>query len=346
MNFVDISGVGNSGKGALVDLLRELDDFYVPEYWFEFDMLRVPGGLLDFRHCLLEDWSPIRSHAAYHQFIAVIEKMGLDPYPWDIIGLINSTGQRYDRRFGGQFRSLSRQFANQFIEGAYKTEWPYDGLREDGIERLTKRLLRRLGVRKSLFDDVLLMNGHDFDKRAKVYLENLYRLFISPTCDHVVFNNGFEPFNPEPGLAMLGARQIVVTRDPRDIYVSGLNSHNINDEDRHLLAFDNDGLSKSFLATDDLDVFIRRYELYQKHLFSGINNDVLHVTFEGLILDYDLQTERIFAFLGVNPTRHRRANTKFIPSKSRKNIGLWKDYGQQDEIKYIEEKLKDYLVNA
>lgn len=346
MKFLDVSGIGNSGKGALVDLLRELDDFYVPEYWFEFDMLRVPGGLLDFRHCLLEDWSPIRSHAAYHEFVSVIEKMGLDPNSWDILGLIRSTGQRYDRRFEGQFRSLSRQFANQFIEGAFKAEWPYDGLRENGIIRLTKRLLRRLGVRNSLFNDVLLMNGHDFDKRAKVYLENLYRVFIPTACDHVVFNNGFEPFNPEPALSMLGARQIVVTRDPRDIYVAGLNSYNVNDEDRHLLAFDNDGLSKSFLATDDLDTFIHRYEIYQKQLFNGIENNILHVTFEELILNYDSQIERIFAFLDIDPGRHRRAKTEFIPSKSRKNIGLWKDYGRKNEIKYIEAKLKDYLVNA
>ena len=345
MNFVDVSGVGNSGKGALTDLLRELDDFYVPEYWFEFDILRVPGGLLDFRHCLLEDWSPIRSHAAYYEFIAVIEKMGLDPNPWDMLGLINSTGQRYDRRFDGQFRCLSRQFADQFRVGSYQTEWPYDGLRENGIKRLAKRLIRRLGVRRSLFNDVLLLNGYDFDNRAKVYLENLYRLFISPTCDHVVFNNGFEPFNPEPGLRMLGARQIAVTRDPRDIYVSGLSSHNINDGDKHLLAFDNDGLSKSFLATDDLDAFVRRYRLYQEQLFSGINNHVLHVTFEELILDYDSQIKRIFAFLDIDSARHQRANTKFIPSESINNIGLWKNYGRKDEIRFIESQLSEYLVD-
>lgn len=47
MNFIDVYGVGNSGKGALVDLLRELDGIYVPEWSFEFDMIRLPVGLLD-----------------------------------------------------------------------------------------------------------------------------------------------------------------------------------------------------------------------------------------------------------------------------------------------------------
>jgi hypothetical protein len=345
MNFIDISGVGNAGKSAVVDLLRELDNFYVPEYWFEFDMMRVPGGLLDFRHCLLEDWSPIRSHAAYHEFLDVTSKMGRDPAPWNIPGLINSTGQRYDRRFDGQFRCLSRQFADQFRVGSYQTEWPYDGLRENGIKRLAKRLIRRLGVRRSLFNDVLLLNGYDFDNRAKVYLENLYRLFISPTCDHVVFNNGFEPFNPEPGLRMLGARQIAVTRDPRDIYVSGLSSHNINDGDKHLLAFDNDGLSKSFLATDDLDAFVRRYRLYQEKLFNGSRKDVLHVKFEELILDSHTQIKLILEFLDIDSTRHVRPNSFFIPTESKKNIGLWRDYSRKDEIRFIESQLCEYLVD-
>ena len=56
MNFIDVAGTGNSGKGAFVDLLREFDDFFVPEWFFEFDLIRIPGGLLDFRHCLVEIW--------------------------------------------------------------------------------------------------------------------------------------------------------------------------------------------------------------------------------------------------------------------------------------------------
>jgi hypothetical protein len=325
--------------------LRELDGFYVPEYWFEFDMMRVPGGLLDFRHCLLEDWSPIRSNAAYHDFLDVTDKMGRDPALLNILGLIRASGQRYDKRFNGQFRTLSHQFANHFRVGSYKAEWGYDGLRENGVVRWTKHIARRLGFRKGMLNDVSLMDGRNFDKIAKSYLENLYRTFISPTCDHVVFNNGFEPFNPEPGLNMLGGRQIVVTRDPRDVYVSGLNSHNVNDEDKSLLAFDNDGLSKAFLATDDLDVFVQRYRLYQEQVFSGFCSDVLHVKFEQLILEHKSQTKKILDFLNIDAERHKRANTKFVPAQSAKNVGLWRDFGRTDEIRFIESKLSEFLVN-
>ena len=47
MSFIDVCGVGNSGKGALVDLLRELNDKYFLEWSFEFGMLRFPDGFFD-----------------------------------------------------------------------------------------------------------------------------------------------------------------------------------------------------------------------------------------------------------------------------------------------------------
>jgi len=343
MNFIDISGVGNSGKGALVDFLREIDGYYVPEYWFEFDIIRVSGGLLDFRHCLLEDWSPVRSDAAYHEFIDVTNKMGLDPALFNIIGLIKSTGQRYDRRFDGQFRALSHEFANHFKIGSYKAEWGFAGLRENGFAQLIRRIARRVGFRRSMLDKVVLMDGQDFDKIAKSYVEDLYRLFIPTNCDNVVLNNGFEPFNPEPGLRMLGARQIVVNRDPRDIYISGLNSHNINHMDKSLLAFDNDGLSKAFLATDDLETFVKRYRLYQDQLFKGSRKDVLHVKFEELILDYVAQKKLILDFLDINPSQHIRPNSFFKPRDSVKNVGLWRNSARKNEIGFIETNLSEFL---
>ena len=345
-NFIDISGVGNSGKSAVVDLLREVDGLFAPEYWFEFDFIRVPGGLLDLRHCLLEDWSPIRSHAAYYAFVDVLHKMGCDPAPWDLLGLLQSTSQRYDGRFRGQFRKLSLEFLEQFKVGSYKAEWPYDSLKEGSFTRFSRKILRRLGLRKHLVRDVLLVDGKDFDNAARAYLEKLYGLIVPSDCDGIVLNNGFEPFNPAPGLDMLAARQIVVTRDPRDVYVSGLNHHNVSREDANLLSFDNDGMNKSFLAADDLALFVKRYRLYQEKVFSGSRPDVLHVAFERLITDPRPYTKRILEFLEIDPSRHTKANQFFVPARSARNVGIWEHYSRQDEIRYIESELSAYLFHG
>ena len=45
--IVDISGYGHSGKGAVCDILKEFDGFYVSHYNFEFNLLRVQDGLID-----------------------------------------------------------------------------------------------------------------------------------------------------------------------------------------------------------------------------------------------------------------------------------------------------------
>jgi hypothetical protein len=70
-----------------------------------------------------------------------------------------------------------------------------------------------------MLNAVVIMDGKDFNKIARFYMEKLYKLFIPPNFKHIFFNNGFESFNPEPGLSMLGALQIVVTRDPNYICI-------------------------------------------------------------------------------------------------------------------------------
>lgn len=346
INFIDVSGVGNSGKSAVVDLLREIEGVCSPEYWFEFDILRVPDGIIDLRNHLVSDWSPIRSHAAILAFRNIVRKMGRDPVWWDLLGLLDSTSQRYDRRFKGRFIELSEEFVQSFIVGSYRAEWPYDSLRENDLVRFGRKILRRLGFRKQLAREVLLASGRDFDTRVSSYMVKLYREFVPADVSRVVFNNGFEPFNPVPCLDMLaGSQQIVITRDPRDIYVSGLNFHNVKESDSRLLAFDNDGMNKSFLATDDLEIFVKRYRLYHENLYRGSDARVLQIRFEYLIRDHLTVVPRVFEFLGIPLSRHVRRGTVFVPERSAKNIGIWKQYSRRDEIQYIEDQLPEYLVN-
>jgi hypothetical protein len=344
--FLDVSGVGNSGKSALVDLLREIDGFFVPHFQFEFDFLRVKGGLIDFRHALVEDWSPVRSHAALIEFLYVAHRMGINPRSWwDIRGWLDSTSQRYDAMFEGLFTTLTERFARSFIIGSYFAEWPYDALQSQPLLVLMRKIIRRLGGRSRLLRKVYLLDGDDFDARAQRYLTALYQSIVPTNYTAVVLNNGFEPFNPVPFLDMLnGSRQIVVTRDPRDIYVSGMNIHNVNAADRKNLAFDNDGLNKSFLATDDIELFVNRFRLYYKYVYSKMDSRVLHVKFENMVSCYETELSKILDFLKLPQNRHSRRNMYFDPELSRKNVGVWRNYSRQDEIRFIESQLGEYLV--
>lgn len=342
--FVDVSGVGNSGKTAVVDLLREVEGVSVPPYWFEFDFIRIQNGLLDLRHRLFEDWSPVRAHYAIQAFCRVAEQMGQDPAWWDLRALLNSTSQRYDRHFGGGFVRLSKEFANSFIALCYVAEWPYDDLQLWAGWRFIRKIAIKLGFRRVLRRPVHVPDAQDFDRRATDYLTTLFARRVPHGSSHVVLNNGLEPFNPVPGLDMIeGARQIIVTRDPRDVYVSGLNRHNVSSVDAKLLPFDNDGLNKSFLATDNLKEYAHRQRLFYSHVYAGEDPRILHVRFEDLCLEYDATVKKIFDFLDIDPARHTASRTSFIPEKSRLGVGLWRNYSKKDEIAFIARELPDLI---
>jgi hypothetical protein len=76
--LVDLSGFMFSGKSAVSDLLREYDGVYVPGYREEFDLLRMAGGLIDLANAV-DDWSPIRTHAALDRFERLTRRMADAP---------------------------------------------------------------------------------------------------------------------------------------------------------------------------------------------------------------------------------------------------------------------------
>lgn len=343
LRFLDVSGVGNSGKSAVVDLLREIDGFYVPHFQFEFDLLRVPGGLLDLRRAVTEDWSPVRSHAAIDRFRRKMRTMGLDPRPWDLRGLLASSGQRYAGHFGSAYFDAFNQLLEDLIVASYRSEWPYEDLEFNGFKRTAFRVARRLGMRDRVLHNVLLVDGSRFDVQAAKALRALYQPRIAEADHTVILNNGIEPFNPAPGLDMLGpsARQIVVLRDPRDIFVSGQN--HAKGALTKLQAPDNDGLNKGFLATDDVTLFCRRMALHLTNLPNDDDPRILKVWFEDLVTKPDETNHRIARFLGFDQTAHTRKNKFLKPNISARMVGIAHEMTDQTPIKHIATELASYL---
>jgi hypothetical protein len=342
--YVDICGVGNSGKSAISDLLSEFDAVYMPEYWFEFDLLRVPDGLLELRQRLVENWSPIRSNYAVAAFRRVVHMMGRDPRWWNIAGHWASTGHRLDRRFHDQYCSLWLAFVDSFVRMEFIAEWPYDEMQMRPEARLVRKVVRHTGGRRRLRRVVRLVDGKEFDARLQGVMEKLFTLIAPPGVDIVGLHNCFEPFNPIPALDMMGhAKQIVVTRDPRDSYVSGQTAAQVKTQDRALLPFDNDGLNKSFLATDNLSAFVLRTRLLHDQLFRGADPRILRLRFEDIVLDYDRTVDRVCAFLGIDRARHSRPREKLNPAESAKNVGLWKRYSGQDDVSRIAREFPELL---
>lgn len=344
--FIDVSGLGNSGKSAVVDFLREIDGVYVPPYWFELDIIRTPDGLLDLRHHLLTDWSTPRSHHAVEAFIHVAERMGANPAWWNLAGHMRATGHRYDRFFQGRFVTLSRAFARGFVRGSIRADWPFDFQYQTAATRLARKFLRKSKINGPLRSSVLLATGEDFDHRARIFLNALFEPVVLAGTRFIVMNNAFEPFSPVPGLDMLDARQIVVTRDPRDIYVSGQDPAKLRKQGQDLAATErNYGLHSRFLATDDLSIFVLRQRIYRDQLYKGSDPRILQVRFEDMVENYEATAAKILSFLQIDPAQHTHRGSQFRPQASAGNLGIWKRYSGHDELAYIAREMGDILAS-
>jgi hypothetical protein len=337
--FVDVSGLGNAGKTAVVDFLKGFESIHASEFSFEFDLIRLPNGIIDLHHHLVEDWSPVRSNYALRAFEDLCFRMAGSEKRKNLKAFFLSSGQGYQSRFKGHFLSLSQSYLRSFILDEYKAFWPYYLIEDSPLVRAYKKTLLKLKAKKKLLSPIYLADGKDFSQKTTQFVTQLFSNVIPKDKNWVVLNNTFEPFNPEKSLNILNdSKAILVYRDPRDVYVSGLNAYKAG-KDAHLQAFDNNGINKSFLGGDNIETFIKRQNLYFSKLTKSTDPRLKIIRFEDFVLNHEAYKKDLIEFLGLEADAHKEIGKYFQPEKSAQNIGIWKKYSNQKEIKYIEDHL-------
>ncbi len=344
-NFIDCSGVGSSGKGAVLDLLAEYENFKVMRE-FEFDLFRIKGGLNDLRRDFYEDWSPIRSNTAYWKFLKIVYLSGKNSKGLSFLSSLLSSGNRYENKFNGNFIKSSVNFLNSFVEAEISGYWPYDFAEKSNFEIIVNKIKEKLNFKNSGFSKIKIINGENFDSKLNDYL---YYLFLEIRRNKtLVLNNFLEPYNSSQYLNYFPeAKQIVVLRDPRDTFVSALSAGFENDKDLKLTPKNNDGFSLSSVGSNDLESFILRTNQFYKNLKNNFSDRILKIRFEDLVLNYDETKEAIEAFLSLSTKNHIEKLKFFDPSESKKNVMIWKKFSNQSYVDKIKKEIsyfefKDY----
>lgn len=314
-----------SGKTAYSDLLREVKGFQVPDPEFEFELIRIQGGIRDLETALVEDWSAIRADAAIRRFRRVVKRMGAthkraDPRTWFEAG-----GWSWDDHFGGRFTSLSEKFLNKLIASSWRTNWPYPVVELSSYELFlshASRKLRKLFRRNSTTDfDISLAYSENFLEFVNEYLSELLVVDLPDEITTIVTHNAFEPFNPSRALRYLkNSKCIIVDRDPRDSYVA-MAPH------KHLA-----------LSVED---FILRFKAYRKAAEYHVDatGKVLRLRYEDLIFNYEDTVSCVLNFLEVAPADHADPLKYFNPDKSLRNVKIWKRNNNQADISLIKDAL-------
>ena len=343
MKIIDVCGYGHSGKGILTDFFREFENITVHDHLFEFNLIRIQGGIIDLKHNLVDNWSPIRSDSAIRRFKNLVKKIGTKASFSNLDSLGISTGNNYNDFFNNKFIELSNEYIDKLILGSGKKIWPYRKIEQSFVELLCSRIKNKIFKTEKQFEFYIVSNIN-FMESTRLYLHSLFLNYKDYKSDTIVTNNMIEPYNPSYSLNFFyDAKSIIVQRDPRDIYASLYVNNNNKFLPKYLKSNSLWKEKESFLLAYDIEKFI----LQQKHLYynSNISNDcdkVLRLRFEDIILNYEETKKIILSFTEISEKKHIQKFQFFNPKFSSKNIGLWKKIKHESNIKRIESELSEF----
>lgn len=331
--IIDVSGYMFSGVSTANLLIKELDNHISSDLGLEFNLLRVQDGIMDLEKALVEDWSLIRANSAIRRFKKLVKKFDgtYSKFPYK---LFNFHSDYYQTRFNYKFSELSNQYINNLITTNWQSEWPYPLYDMCEFEAFSRKIKKRLWDKERAFENEFhLIDGENFYKYTKEYLIKLLTSYENVKSDTttLVTNNAFEPFNAKRGLRYFdNAKCIIVKRDPRDMYVTGQHHSKLSTKISHGQKVEN---------------FIKRFEMQERNTDKTPHKDIMFLQYEELVLDYENTKNKIFDFLEIDESLHIKKKEFFKPEESKNFIGIYKNYGNKDEIKLIEERLKSYCLD-
>lgn len=344
--IIDVSGYGHSGKGVLTDFFKEFKAVTVHDSLFEFNLLRIQGGLVDLKHNIVDNWSPIRSDAAIKRFRKLVVRLGTKTDIFKPKTLLLSSGDNYDRYFSDKFLEISNAYIENLISANMQKFWPYVKVDQSNMDIFLSRLKTNICGKNARGSTVFVTNNN-FMNLTRDYLDAILSEYGDSKNGTIVTNNMIEPYNPIYSLGLFNdARSIIVRRDPRDIYASLFVDSESRFTPEHEKFDRRWQEKKSFLAADDIDMFIRQQRtLFDNTVTINDNDRVLRLRFEDVVLNYKRTKDKILAFTDISVDSHIFPQKYFDPNKSAANVGLWKHMNKDSNIIRITNELQELCFN-
>ena len=336
-----MSGFGCSGSSVVVDWAREYDGCYALDG--EFDLFRNPDGVQDLRCALTSRVSLRRCYLAMVRFERLVTVMARQP------GRV--FGRDYERKTYDGFAAHMRAFLGeltavhypagstatwiekhaelsphgQFIDessvGRRMREFvaklhesaKYGSKAKAARARLFLRLLGhpRRTERKEMYQPISL-TGAEFDAIARRYFDDMVRRIGPADKTHLVLDQAIGPTGMPGGLDLISdCRAVVVHRDPRDVFMSGLT------KERH------------WVPTASAEDFARWFSIAMPQIHLQ-DPRICVVGFEDLVIAPERHFGYLERFLGWNAGAKRAPGSHFDPEVSRQNVGKWKQHPDQE----------------
>ena len=328
------TGYMGSGSSAITDLISEFKDCQNEHKDYEYVLLHCPNGLFDLADKLLIGNNAVRSDEAIRSFELQMYKLYNKKFWW--VG-------NYENIIGTRFKEITDNFISNIQQYNYSGYWYMH--EEVDCKMFFKLLLRkplktisknRICSSKILkYNDgmrISFIKSKEFYKYAHDYIYDVVEE-ISDGKDNVILDQFLLPFNLYRVDDYFDdkLRAIVVERDPRDVFI--INKYIWSEK------------QLCVPMPTDVSMFCEYYKGMRESEKKYNSDKVLRIKFEDLIYNYDEQVKIITKFLGFKKSDHIFPKTRFVPELSIKNTQLFRKDEYRDEIKAIEEMLKDYLYD-
>jgi len=330
MKLITCTGYGSTGSSVVSDLLKEFRD--VNSYGdFEFRFIQDPHGLRDLEYGLFENNNRLNTDYHIKQFIKYSKFLS------------NSFHYNYEKYFNGSFNKISNEFINEIIDIQWKGHWHQDIIDESNLRKffyylervIQKKVFKLRYSGAEYYNNIMyyskLKDKESFYQKVRIYTDKLIdSMNIHEKYNFLVLDQLVPPDHNQTYLNYFdNLKVIIVDRDPRDLYLLEKYQY------KH-----------KWVPYDNIKEFVRWYKLIRMHKKEeNKNRNVMYINFEDFIYSYDETINKVINFCNLDKSLWIDRKKYFNPEISIKNTKKWLTYSNvKDEIAYIEEELKEFLV--
>lgn len=312
------TGYMNSGSSAITDLLSELENYSNIGKSQEFIFMHCPDGILELEKNLLNPVSHLISKECLKRFRDMMLKL------YDLEGWWPSYYKTY---ISEHFMDYVDEYINELVDHKFDGFWYMD---EIPVKRsLYTRIKNKLNKTKKVNEMYLAYPSEEkFYIESKKFINKIINSLNKDNKENIIIDQLLLPYNLDALERYFDdSKMIIVERDPRDVFI-------LNKKSYSTVPFPKDALE-----------FTKVYKNMRKMAGNKTTDKILRVKFEDLVYKYEETLEIIYKFLNVDSKKHINKKTKFVPEKSINNTQLFRIYENKEEMKIIEQELKEYLYD-
>ena len=305
--FIITLGTFYSGSGAVFDFLSGRNDSHDPLNGEEYMLPQVPYGIMSLHaSCELFFSHPI-AHLNIGKFKKIAYRFGRKHTKY-------KPGLGYAANVNDYYKLI-----DSYVDSLVVSSLPYNSHWEWFTAPLFKRIYSRLKIINKGYaqDKYLPTIGVDFIKKTR---ELHLKMFGVNDKKYILLNQAGSGWNPVNSTDYFPNRRVIlVVRDPRDQYCE---------------------LKKHKNARSVIE-YIGWYKEMMLRIESVDSDFIKIVRFEEFVERHTVVSDELCDFLRIDKGLY----SNYDPIASSKNIGIYKEFLDKDELKLIERHLKEYVYN-